>query len=255
MTSIVKAKETPIAQQAREVHELQQLAQQLMQTKHYQKLGTDGVFAIVAKARSLGIDPLDALNGGLYYVDGHVEMSAQMMNQLIRMTGHSISKDPKSNDEICILHGRRGDNGDTWTCQFSMADANRAGISHKQNWKRYPQSMLFARCLSLLGRQLFPDIIKNCYVQGEIEVAGSTPLAAEPIVAGGLNEEQVKWLTEMIENDEEYRTQLLDFFSCDTLLDLPQNEWERIAKSVEERWEVRNNPPETIEVTTEAEEE
>ena len=60
----------------------------LIETKHYQQLGPDGIFAVVQKAKSLNIHPMEALNGGLYYVQGRVEMSAQMMNQT-----HSISLD------------------------------------------------------------------------------------------------------------------------------------------------------------------
>ena len=144
----------------------------LMQTRHYAKLGQEGIFAIVAKARSLNIDPLDALNGGLYCVQGKVEMSSQMMNLLIRQSGHSVTKDPKSDDTVCILHGKRCDNGDLWTESFSIEEAKRAGIyNEKSPWGKYPRDMLFARALSRLARQLFPDVIKGCYVEGEISQA------------------------------------------------------------------------------------
>jgi hypothetical protein len=143
-------------------------AKQLMQYKHYEKLGEVGIFAITQKALSLNISPLDALNGALYMVNGKIEMSSAMMNHLIRVNGHSITKDPKSDDKICILHGKRKDNGDTWTESFSIQDAITAGIYKEGPWKKYPKDMLFARALSRLARQLFADVIKGCYVEGEI---------------------------------------------------------------------------------------
>ena len=158
------------------MHEIQgttKICQTLMQYPHYKKLGAEGIFAIVEKAKSIGVSPLDALNGGMYFVQGKVEMSSAMMNQLIRMYNHSITKDKRSDDTICILHGKRVDNGDTWVESFSIEDAKKAGI-YRNQWIKYPKDMLFARALSRLARQLFPDVIKGCYVQGEISEVPQT---------------------------------------------------------------------------------
>lgn len=142
----------------------------LLETPHYKRIGPVDMFAIITKARSLNIDVIDAVNGALYCIHGKVEMTSQMMNQLIRQAGHSVTKDPKSNDEICILHGKRADTLDTWTEHFSMQEAKRANIlKDKSAWHTYPRDMLFARALSRLARQLFPDVIKGCYVRGEID--------------------------------------------------------------------------------------
>ncbi len=143
------------------------MCQTLMQYPHYKKLGAEGVFAIIQKARSIGLNPLDALNGGMYFVQGKVELAAGTMNQMIRKFNHSITKDKRSDETICILHGKRADNGDTWMESFSIEDAKKAGI-YRNQWIKYPKDMLFARALSRLARQLFPDVIKGCYVEGEI---------------------------------------------------------------------------------------
>jgi hypothetical protein len=149
---------------------MQKICHQIRQLKHFQKLNESEVFFIVQKARSIGLDPFDAVSGAIYSVNGKVEMSANTMNYLIRAAGHSVQKDPKSDETICILNGRRKDNGDTWTASFSIAEAKKAGI-FKNSWERYPQDMLFARALSRLGRQLFPDVLRGCYVEGEISQA------------------------------------------------------------------------------------
>lgn len=159
-----------------EVDLMQSVSKKLMQTPHYAKLGGDGIFAIIQKARSLNVSELDALNGGLYYTNGRVGMSAEMMCMLIRMNGHSITKDAKSNDTVCILHGKRSDNGDTWTESFSIEDAKRAGI-FKNTWEKYPRNMCYCRALSNLARQLFPDVIKGCYEIEELKSFSETPMA------------------------------------------------------------------------------
>lgn len=161
----------------------QKMCQALMQTPHYKSLGSEGIFAILQKAKALNLNPVNALNGGMYCVNGKVEMSAVMMATLIRNAGHSFTKDKRSDNTVCILHGKRKDNGDTWTESFSIADAKRAGI-YKNTWEKFPRNMLFARALSNLARQLFPDVIGGCYVEGE------TPPNEEDAVTDWISVEQ-----------------------------------------------------------------
>jgi hypothetical protein len=166
-----------------QIESTQKMCEALMRTAHYAKMTKDGVFAIVTTARSLGIDPIRALNGGLYYLQGKVGMSTELMASLIREKGHSIVKDPKSSPTVCILHGKRGDNGDTWTISFSIDDAKRAGIyNDKTPWGKYPQIMMYNRAMSTLARQLFPDVIKGVgYEKDELEeIAKSKSYVAQP---------------------------------------------------------------------------
>jgi hypothetical protein len=163
-----------------EFEQTQKMCSQLMKTPHYAKLTDVGVFAIVQKAKSVGLNPLDALNGAMYFINGKVELTANTMNYLIRAAGHSIVKDPKSNDKACILHGKRKDNGDTWIASFSIDDAKKAGI-YRNNWEKYTEDYLFARALTRLARQLFPDVIKGCYVEGEITESIAAPRESETI--------------------------------------------------------------------------
>jgi hypothetical protein len=166
-----------------EFNQAQELCMKLLKTKHYQKMGPDGVFAITQKAISKGINPIEALNGGMYYVQGKVEMSAITMADLIRRKGHSITLGKESNDTICVLHGKRKDNGDTWKVSFSIEDAKRAGIYKSGGpWTKYPDTMCYSRALSKLARQLFPDVIGNSYVEGEISDA--PPLFDQPNSGG-----------------------------------------------------------------------
>ena len=86
----------------KDIEDTKNACQLLMQTPHYKNMTESGIFAIVSQSKALGVDPVLALNGGLYFVSGRVEMSANMMNQLIRSQGHSISMSSKSNEQICI---------------------------------------------------------------------------------------------------------------------------------------------------------
>lgn len=201
-----------------EVQETRILAESLLKTRHYQRIGPEGIFAIIQKAKATNVNPLDALNGGMYYVQGKVEMSAFLMNQLIRQAGHSISKDDTSSDTECILHGKRADTGDTWTETFSISDAKRAGIYREgTGWTKYPRNMLFARAFSNLARMLFPDVIKGCYVEGEIE---------DPSFKGHQEVEQ------RLKGDPQLEERLLQFFGVSNIEEIPQSQWGRISKIV-----------------------
>jgi hypothetical protein len=153
-----------------DIERTQKMCTVLMKTPHYSKMGEVGIFAIVQKAQSIGMNPLEALNGGMYFVQGKVEMQGQAMLSLIRAKGHSVSLDARTTNTHVIMHGKRVDNGDTWTVEFSIDDAKRAGIFRGQ-WEKYPKVMCMWRCVSMLSRFLFSDVLKGVYVAGEISDA------------------------------------------------------------------------------------
>ena len=223
-----------------DIQNTQKVCNLLMQSPHYKRMGAEGVFAIVEKAKSIGVSPMDALNGGMYFMRGRVEMSSALMNQLIRQHKHSISKDRKSSDEICILHGKRADNGDTWVESFSMEEAKRASLTNNSSWKMYPKDMLFARALSRLARQLFPDIIKGCYIQGEISMGTSITEEVPPLNNSNLtvlgkteslkeinsdlkpdiSDEEFKTLNEWLGNNDKLRNNILACIKKENIEDL-----------------------------------
>lgn len=167
MSNEMTVKEDDFTNSLKQMEEINRFCESIMKVPHLSKMGRETVFMIVQKAKSIGVPVLDALNGSFYAVNGKIELSANAMNYLIRKAGHSITKDSRSDSKCCILHGKRKDNGDTWTSTFSIDDAKKAGI-YKNTWEKYGEDMLFARALTRLARQLYADVIKGCYVEGEI---------------------------------------------------------------------------------------
>lgn len=235
----------------RDVESMQTMCAKLMRTKHYQTMGEAGLFAIVQKAKSLNIHPLEALNGGLYFVQGKVGMSSEMMASLIRGKGHSIVKDPRSDNTVCILRGKRADNGDTWDVSFSIDDAKRAGLL-KNMWDKYPAVMLYNRCMSMLARQLFPDVIKGAgYTHDElIEIKNNnvtTTFTHQENIkdekSNTISESEVKSLLEAISKcDVEYQKDVMDFIksppiSITNLTDMPVALYQKIMKKTVKKLE------------------
>jgi hypothetical protein len=212
--------------QLAEFDKIQDTCKKILQTKHYQKLGEEGVHIIMAKSKALGIHPFEALNGGFYVVQGKVGMSTEMMAALVRQRGHSITKDPKSNNELCILRGKRADNGDEWICSFSKEDALAAGLWGSATWKKYPAVMLYNRCMSMLFRQLFPDLSLGAgYVEDELrEITRTGEYAQKQDVKQLDMAECVEVKKEGIEQEEAF---LIESFLKQTPLEYQEklNDW------------------------------
>lgn len=211
--------------QLTEFDKIQDTCKKILATKHYQALGEAGVHAIMARAKALGIHPFEALNGGFTCIQGKVGMSTEMMAALVRQRGHSITKDPKSNNELCILHGKRADNGDVWTCSFSREDAIAAGLWGTATWKKYPSVMLYNRCMSQLFRQLFPDLSLGAgYVEDELKEITRSGDYAKPDVKQLDMAECIEVKKEGIEQEEAF---LIESFLKQTPLEYQEklNDW------------------------------
>lgn len=155
---------------AEEIKGIEVLAKYACESKFFKKLGElPGIFSIMMYAKEIGVNPMQAVMGGMYSIDGKIELSSRLLNLLIRKNGHKL-KIIISNDEICTIEGTRKDTGESCTVSFSIKDAKSAGIFRSSGpWEKYPSDMCFARAISRLSRRLFPDVIGTSYVEGEIE--------------------------------------------------------------------------------------
>lgn len=154
-----------------EMQVFQLMAGQAIASKMYANNFKDasGVLMVILAARELGIQPLQALNGGLNLINGKVEISARMMGALIRRSGHKF-KTTQISPLGCTIVGIRGDTGESQTASFTVAEAQQAGlVKQGGGWTKWPSDMCYARALSRLARQLFQDVIGIGYVEGEIQ--------------------------------------------------------------------------------------
>lgn len=212
---------------------LDQMAKAANASKYYDKLGgTPGILSIMLLARELDVPPMQALSGGIWNIQGKVEMSARLMNMKIRQAGHKLKIEMGT--EQCTIVGVRKDTGEEMTCTFSMKDADRAGLAGRDTWKKYPREMLFARCLSLLARALFPDVIGNCYVEGEIrdiEKEDRTldmTLVEKPFVQY-ITTDQVTEISNLIGDDKDRLRNLLDWAGVGSITEIRAELFDKIV--------------------------
>lgn len=194
------------------------MAETAVSSKMYKGIGEKaGVMMIMLSARELGIPCMQALNGGLNIIQGKVEISARMMNALIRKAGHQITIKEISEDN-CTLMGKRCDTGEMQTSSFSIEDAKRAGlVKPGGGWTKFPSDMCFARALSRLARQLFSDVIGIGYVEGEIRATESDPTPPEQVLEDSgamitVESDSVQELTDLlVKFDKEDRFLVMEY--------------------------------------------
>lgn len=151
MTTAIAIRET----ERLDVEQLKFIAATEFVPKHYRGKLPE-ILACVATGRELGLGDLEALRL-IYVVDGKPTLSAELMVKLVRRRGHSLTGE--MGEGSATVTGRREDNGDEMTVTWTLAMAERAGISGKTNWQRYPEAMLWARAVSQLCRMLFADCL------------------------------------------------------------------------------------------------
>jgi len=146
------------------------ISKQAAESNFYKNFGGQpGIMMTILAARELGVPPMLALNGGIANIQGKLEISARLMNAMMRRAGIKISIQ-KSSDDECVLVGSRSDSGDTVTVSYTVSEAQKAGlVKPGGGWVKNPKDMCFARAISRLARQIAPDIIGGCYVEGEIK--------------------------------------------------------------------------------------
>lgn len=132
--------------------------------------------AIIQTGRELGLGPMQSLRS-IHIIEGKPTMSADLIAGLaLSKVPGSVLRVAESTDTVCVIKaGRAGHELTTFT--YTMQDAQRAGLTGKQNWRNYPRAMLRARAITEAARAIFPDAVVGLYDPDELG-AVTTPEGA-----------------------------------------------------------------------------
>jgi hypothetical protein len=64
-------------------------------------------------------------------------------------------------DDECSIEFTRGDNNQKYVVTFTIAMAQRQGLTSNRQWQNMPKQMLMARCKSMAVRDVFGDVISG----------------------------------------------------------------------------------------------
>lgn len=123
------------------------------------------ICAAILTGQELGIRAMESLRS-IYIVDGKPTVSAELMLSLVRRGGvkHKWLKSDNS-----VAHVRLERDGESFELEFTIRDAQNAGLAGKDNWKKYPATMLRARAISAAIRAFCPDAMgANVYTPEEM---------------------------------------------------------------------------------------
>lgn len=143
-----------------------------------------GAFAIVEYGHELGIPPMMALKN-INIISGQLACNAQLMLSMAMSRGVTY-KVISETDKGATIEFKRGDI--TYKATFNEEDAKAAGLTGKDNWKKYARDMYFWRAAAKGIRRIAPDAVLGLYTKDEIsngDIVDVTPKATvTPMVAG-----------------------------------------------------------------------
>lgn len=137
----------------------------------------------ILAGRELGIQPISSMVS-VHIVNGKPVLAANLIASLIKnkRSGYNY-RILEMSDKICEIEFFEGKES-IGKSSFSMAEAQTAGITGKDVWKKFPKNMLFARAISNGAKWFCPDIFNGAAVytpeEMDVEVDGDGEVIEMP---------------------------------------------------------------------------
>lgn len=127
------------------------------------------VLVVMLTGRELGVSPLTALRS-IHVVQGRPVLDAALIVAMVKRSPACLYFQlVESNDQRATYETqRRGDPKPT-SMTYTYEQAQRAGLTSKDNWKHHTAAMLRARASSALARAVYPDLVLNVLTEDEAE--------------------------------------------------------------------------------------
>lgn len=160
------------------ISEAMHLAQVLVASRLLPRaVGTpEAAFAIIATGRELGLTAMQSLRS-IHVIEGKPTLSADLVAALVKIRSDVCEwfRLVDSTDQRAVYQTKRRGEPEPTTMAFTMADAQRAGVTGKDNWRKYPAAMLRARCITALARAVYPDLAMGIYDPDEVSEQPAAP--------------------------------------------------------------------------------
>lgn len=134
-------------------------------------------------ARSVGLHPIQGLMG-IHFVQERLTFEASIMAAVAKRAGYEFRAVSHSEAGAKIaVHNKRGDKlGES---EFTLADATRAGLTGKDNWKKYPKNMVWARAMANACRWYCSDAFGGPVYTPE-ELGAEVDETGKPVLVAGI---------------------------------------------------------------------
>lgn len=125
------------------------------------KLAAQAVVKILAGAE-LGFGPFASMTG-VNIIQNKPVLAANLIAAAVNRSGKYHYRVVSMSNLECVLDFFEGKEK-IGTSKFTMEDAKQAGLEFKDNWKKYPKNMLFARAISNGQKWFVPDAFNGATV-------------------------------------------------------------------------------------------
>ncbi len=126
----------------------------------------------------LGIPPVQAMTG-IHIVEGKPTISAALIATLVKRSGKYNYRITAHDETKCVIDFYEGKDK-IGSSSFTIADAEKAGVTRNPTWTKYRRNMLFARAMSNGARWHTPDIFGGAIYTPE-EMGAEVDGEGEPV--------------------------------------------------------------------------
>jgi hypothetical protein len=136
---------------------------------------------IALKGRELGLPMMQSF-ASIFVVNGLPSCAASLMLGLAyrRLPAFDLVVSERTTKR-CALKARRSPQHSWVEAAYTIEEAQTAGLTSKDNWKRNPAAMLAARATAALLRLVAPDTFSGLYATEEAEDAAPVEEAVQPV--------------------------------------------------------------------------
>jgi hypothetical protein len=166
--------------------QLQRAALALQKSGYFQDVKSEAQAIVkVMAGAELGLPPFASMTG-IHIIQGKPVLGANVIATLVKNDPRYDYRVKVASDTDCQLEWYEGGKP-VGVIGFAMREAQAAGLTGKDNWKKYPSDMLFARAISRGARRFAPGIFGGSPVYTpdemgfEVDEEGSVIVDAEII--------------------------------------------------------------------------
>lgn len=152
----------------RDLRQAKWLADQAVNSRLFSAYGSsEAALTSILTGRALGLDAFQSLRS-IFVVKGRPVMAAQLLHALcLRHPACEYFALVESTNELATYETKRRGEPQPVSYSYTINDAERAGLTGKDNWRNYTRAMLRNRCVAELARAVYPDACTGLYVEEE----------------------------------------------------------------------------------------
>jgi hypothetical protein len=144
----------------------------------------------VLAGRELGFGAFASMTG-VAIIQGKPVVGANLTAAAIKQTGKYNYRVTEHTEQVCRI--KFFENGqEVGVSSFTMEDARAAGLVGKDNWKKYPRNMLFARAISNGQKWYAPDVYNGVTVYTPDEMGAVVDEEGNAVIEAVTVDERIK---------------------------------------------------------------